>query len=496
MEARYLASTSMRVLCARTGQSRVFAYDERTEPVRPVSALHVARADFDLVLARRAREHGAAVWTATRVGDPELRDDHYAVATRGADGKTHEIKTRFVIDASGEARWMSARASTPSEREGLDGTVMETHVAYAQPSAGGAPAGAADLVSFAHGALWMLPMRGGVHAIGAAVSAPWAAQRKAAEGPEEFFDRTVRDATILRGALSRSQRLHGVDTRVPVATKVERRAGPRWIAVGAAGGTVDPVLGMDSALAMLSVREGLAVVRAVLDSDDRGDSVELSARARFEEAMDEAEAHCERVARAVYRGALADACPRTSRATIALRFARCCAASSKGTPPRSRARLSSSASDQPFVEGTNAALSSLCSTTFSSVARSRYIWSEPSPCPTNPAPHTSAAASAASGAIISAAGECRASFAQTPHGREDRDHQSRVREHVQRPDVRIRPESRVERGGPVFVLGHLRQHLRGPEVMLVSVDRQLDELLERGPADLGRGLEKRAHALP
>ncbi len=306
MEARYLASTSMRVLCARTGRSRVFAYDERTEPVRPVSALHVARADFDLVLARRAREHGAAVWTATRVGDPELRDDHYAVATRGADGKTHEIKTRFVIDASGEARWMSARASTPSEREGLDGTVMETHVAYAQPSAG-APAGAADLVSFAHGALWMLPMRGGVHAIGAAVSAPWAAQRKAAEGPEEFFDRTVRDATILRGALSRSQRLHGVDTRVPVATKVERRAGPRWIAVGAAGGTVDPVLGMDSALAMLSVREGLAVVRAVLDSDDRGDSVELSARARFEEAMDEAEAHCERVARAVYRGALADA---------------------------------------------------------------------------------------------------------------------------------------------------------------------------------------------
>ncbi len=303
MNARYLASTALRVLCARTGRSRVFAYDERTEALRPASALHVARADFDLVLARAAREHGATVYTATRAEDPEPRGDRYALALRGADGKQYQIETRFVIDASGEARWMSARASTPSEREGLDGTVMETHVAYAQPSAG-APSGAADLVSFAHGALWLLPMRGGVHALGAAVSGAWAAQRKAAEGPEEFFDRTVRDATILRGALTRSQRLHAVHTRVPVATKVERRAGERWIAVGAAGGTVDPVLGMDAALAMLSVRQGLAVVRAALDD---GDAAEFDARARFEQAMDDAEFNCERVARSVYRGALADA---------------------------------------------------------------------------------------------------------------------------------------------------------------------------------------------
>jgi flavin-dependent dehydrogenase len=150
MNARYLASTALRVLCARTGRSRVFAYDERTEALRPASALHVARADFDLVLARAARAYGATVYTGTRAEDPELRGDTYALALRGADGKQYEIEARFVIDASGEARWMSARASTPSERDGLDGTVMETHVAYAQPSAG-APSGAADLVSFAHG---------------------------------------------------------------------------------------------------------------------------------------------------------------------------------------------------------------------------------------------------------------------------------------------------------------------------------------------------------
>lgn len=302
MQARYLASTALRVLCARTGRSRVFAYDERTEPLRPAVALHVARADFDLVLARGAKERGATVLTATRAADPEWREDHWALSLRALDGRTHEIKSRALIDASGEARWMSARASTPSEREALDGTVMETHIAYGQPGPG-APAGAGDLVSFAHGALWMLPMRGGVHALGAAVSGTWAAQRKAAEGPEEFFDRTVRDATVLRGALARSQRLHGVNTRVPVATRVERRAGERWIAVGAAGGTVDPVLGMDCALAMLSVREGLAVVRAMLDEPEE----EPIARMRFEQNMDEAESHCEHVARAVYRGALADA---------------------------------------------------------------------------------------------------------------------------------------------------------------------------------------------
>jgi flavin-dependent dehydrogenase len=302
MNARYLASTALRLRCARTGRSRVFAYDERTEPVHPAVALHVARADFDLVVARAAHEHGATVLTETCAQDPKPVEDGFVVVLRGAEGKTHEIKTRYLVDASGEARWMSARTSTPSEREGLDGTVMETHVAYAQPSVG-APAGAADLVSFAHGALWMLPMRGGVYALGAAVSGRWAAQRKPAEGPEEFFDRTLRDATILRGTLAQAQRLHAVHTMVPVATKVERRAGERWLAVGAAGGTVDPVLGLDSALATLSVREGLAVIRAALD---HGADQEQLARMRFEQTMNDAEAYGERVARAVYRGAFAD----------------------------------------------------------------------------------------------------------------------------------------------------------------------------------------------
>jgi flavin-dependent dehydrogenase len=304
LAARYLASPAARVLCARTGRSRVFAFDERTQPARPLSAAHAPRADLDLLLARRAREKGASVFTATRALDPRPREGGgHSLLVRGHDGRTHEIETRFLVDASGESRWMSARASTPSEREGLDGAVMETHVTFAQPNAG-APAGAADIVSFAHGAVWMLPLRGGVHALGAAVTASWAAQRRAAEGPEDFFDRTVRDATVLRGALSRSRRLHPVSTRVPVATKVERRGGPGWVAIGAAGGTVDPLLGMDAALAVLSVRHGLAVVRASLDD---GEASEAEQRARYEAVMIEAEGRVERVARAVYRGAFADA---------------------------------------------------------------------------------------------------------------------------------------------------------------------------------------------
>lgn len=318
LSARYLASPAARVLCARTGRSRVFAFDERTQPARPLSAAHVPRADLDLLIARRAREKGATVFTGTRALDPRPREGGgYSLIVRGADGRTHEIETKFVVDASGESRWMSARASTPAERDGLDGAVMETHVSFAQPNAG-APAGAVDIVSFAHGAVWMLPLRGGVHALGAAVTAPWASQRRAAEGPEDFFDRTVRDATVLRGALSKSRRLHPVSTRVPVATRVERRAGPGWIAIGAAGGTVDPLLGMDAALALLSVRHGLAVVRAALDD---GDEAEAEQRARFDGVMAEAEGRCERVARAVYRGAFADALlatdlTRTDRAGI------------------------------------------------------------------------------------------------------------------------------------------------------------------------------------
>jgi flavin-dependent dehydrogenase len=302
LSARYLASPSLRVLCARTGRARVFAYDERTDSADPAVAFHAPRADLDLLLTHEAKAHGAAVFMGVRAMDPAPTEDGYRVRARGPEGDPQEIAARFVVDASGEARWMSARASTPSERDGLDGTAMETHLVEAQPSAG-APLGAGDLVSFAHGALWMLPLRGGIHTVGASVSAAWAGQRRGAEGPEDFFERTVRDAAVLRGALSRARRLHGVGTRVPVSTRVERRAGPRWLAVGAAGGTVEPALGMDSALAVFSVTRAMAVVSAALDGD--GDD-EAAARAVFEGEMDEAEAHCEDVARAIYRGALAD----------------------------------------------------------------------------------------------------------------------------------------------------------------------------------------------
>ncbi|MDP3277313.1 MAG: FAD-dependent oxidoreductase [Deltaproteobacteria bacterium] len=300
LRARYLASTVLRLHCARTGRARVFAYDESVDPTEPTVSLHAPRADLDLLLARAACDAGARGLFAVKATNVTRTDEGYALELRGQDASVERVTARVLVDATGESRWFSARSGAPTEREGLQGTVLDTLVIEAQ-AATGVPQGAAELVSFAHGAFWMLPLRGGAHALSAAVSAAWTAQRKPAEGPESFFERTERDAHMLRGVLSASRRIHAVTTRAPVAVRVNPRCGDRWLAVGAAAGTVDPILGMDSVLCERSVAHGLAVVHAMLRGED-----ESLAHSQYEAALDALEARAESIARAVYSGGFAD----------------------------------------------------------------------------------------------------------------------------------------------------------------------------------------------
>src|ERR671924_439668 len=63
----------------------------------------VVRSQFDLMMLQNAEEHGVAVHQATRVLDV-LFDNDRAVGVRiqQADGTQKEVRTRVVVDASGQ----------------------------------------------------------------------------------------------------------------------------------------------------------------------------------------------------------------------------------------------------------------------------------------------------------------------------------------------------------------------------------------------------------
>ncbi len=295
LAARSLASTSIRVLCGRTGRSRVWAYDERTDPAEPVVGWHVARADLDLALAHRAQSLGATVWPSTRAMDAIALDREKAViSVRDSAGAMHEVHSKLVIDATGETRWLAARNNAITVRNGNDGTAIEAHLVNVQPTAG-APVGCAEFVSFAHGSLWLLPLRGGVYTAATSVTRVWAEQRKPAEDAEAFFQRTLRDAVMIKPSVSDAQLVGQCVVRNPISVHLEKLSGPGWIAIGTAAGSVDPALAMDSSLALLSVSLLQQRAESVLAGD--GFALELNQAAEF----------CSEISQMIAKSTLTDA---------------------------------------------------------------------------------------------------------------------------------------------------------------------------------------------
>lgn len=298
LSSRSLAATAIRVLCGRTGRSRVWTYDDRTDPAEPVVGWHVARADLDLALAHRAKDLGATVWPNCRAVDALQIDSEKAViSVRDANGVLHEVQSKLVIDATGETRWLAARNNDISVRDLSDGTSMETHLANVQPTAG-APVGCAEFVTFAHGSLWLLPLRGGVYTAGTSLTKVWADQRKPAEDAETFFQRTMRDAVVLKSSISNAQLVGPAVSRTPYAVRVERCNGTRWIAVGTSAGSVDPSLAMDSSLALLSVR----LLRADLEALAEGESL-----SNYGKSLETAAAFCTEISQLIAKSSLTDA---------------------------------------------------------------------------------------------------------------------------------------------------------------------------------------------
>jgi flavin-dependent dehydrogenase len=278
LRSRALASPAMRVLCGRTGRSRVWSYDDKADAQQAQSAWHVARADLDLALAHRARDLGATVWANTRALDAvELAHGHAVITVRDAAAQTHTVQSRLLVDASGEQRWLAARNNVISIRENSEGSAFESHLLNMQPTAG-APAGAAEFVSFAHGSIWLLPLRAGVYSVGASITRVWAEQRKPAEDNESFFQRTLRDAAILKGTVTNAQAVGPAVLRHPFGVKLERQHGPGWIAVGTCAGSCDPALAMDSSVALLSVSALNTHAERVFAGEGHGEQIEQAAR--------------------------------------------------------------------------------------------------------------------------------------------------------------------------------------------------------------------------
>ena len=225
-----------------------FSFDGAWKP-EPDHAFQVERCHFDRLLLDHARALGVDVRQPARVERVRFEGDRAV----GVEVDGERIEADHVIDATGRDRLISRGAAT--KIEGLDQTAVFNHyTGVRRPE--GRLAGDIDIVLFDSGVpthpnwFWFIPFIDGVTSVGAVVSKAWMRDR-AGEGPAKVL------ADAIAASPSATELIAGAkqvwpETRAlaDFSYRIGQIHGPGWLAVGDAGGFIDPLFSTGVHMAM------------------------------------------------------------------------------------------------------------------------------------------------------------------------------------------------------------------------------------------------------
>jgi len=239
-----------------------YFWNEETGGIRPVdfstgvddkhpSAYQVKRAEFDQLLLSHAAETGAEVREETAVLRVLFEGDRaVGVVARARGGADLEIRTRVVVDASGQDALLSRQLGTRRFDKRLKRAALFAHYEGFRWPEDHRPGDI--LLPIDRGVwYWIIPFSDKTCSVGT-VFEPSLAQSGTGEKAslEERFDwllaRSARTTELLAGA-QRTSRVFGISD---YSTSSARAAGDGWALVGDAATFLDPVFSTGVFLAM------------------------------------------------------------------------------------------------------------------------------------------------------------------------------------------------------------------------------------------------------
>jgi FADH2-dependent halogenase len=232
---------------------------------REPEVVQVERAKFDHILLKHARTCGADVregWTVLKTSSDA---DGVNVEARDSDGKIHNFRAAFVIDASG-------RANLTGNQEGLrvvhprlkklavfghfTGVVLDD----------GATGGDTVIVRLENKWFWIIPISSEKTSVGLVLDKEEFAQ--AGSSPSYIFQRWVESSPVVQKRMVHARLIGAMQTTSDFSYFNRRLVGGRVLRIGDAAGFMDPIFSAGVYLAMWS---GKLAAEAVQQSLARGD---------------------------------------------------------------------------------------------------------------------------------------------------------------------------------------------------------------------------------
>ena len=225
----------------------------------------VDRAEFDLLLLNQAREQGCIVHETTQVLRlNEEKNDPATLFCKGPQGE-FELKSRWVIDASGRSSFVGTQAGL--RRRSTQKTkrvALYTHFEGAFRNSGKAE-GHITIVRLAKGWFWMIPLARNRTSVGLVLPASDARTSKD-RTLETIFQEAVTSSPEVRDRLHDAKQLTPLRATGDYSWKYARFASQRTILTGDAAGFVDPIF---SSGVMLALKSGIRAAALIVQAEKR-----------------------------------------------------------------------------------------------------------------------------------------------------------------------------------------------------------------------------------
>ena len=245
----------------------VFRFDRALDP-KFGYAYQVRRSEFDALLFDNALASGVDARQRTRVERVDFGNDGRPalVHARDADGNALAFLPRYLVDASGRDTFLGSRLKLKKKNAAHQSAAIFSHFRGVARRPG-EEAGNITVERFAHGWMWLIPLRDDVMSVGA-VCFPEYLKTRSGDN-ETFLMDTLRATPSVWARMAGAERIAPVHATGNYSYSCTRMHGPGWVMAGDAFAFIDPVFSSGVYLGMNGGEQAAKTVDAILRDPSR-----------------------------------------------------------------------------------------------------------------------------------------------------------------------------------------------------------------------------------
>jgi flavin-dependent dehydrogenase len=247
-------------------------------------AYQVKREEFDQLLFRHAQANGVDAREHTRVERIEFGADGRPAKVHARNGDGALVVTpRYVVDASGRDALFGSQLKLRRKNGKHQSAAIFSHFSGVERRAG-EDAGNITVQRFAHGWMWLIPLREGVMSVGAVCFPEYLKQRRGdgeARSNEAFLMQSLQSEPSVWKRMQHAKRIAPVHVTGNYSYTCSKMHGPGWVMVGDAYAFVDPVFSSGVYLGMNSAEQAAEVVDGALREPAREAALQAAMSTRL-----------------------------------------------------------------------------------------------------------------------------------------------------------------------------------------------------------------------